>query len=550
MFEGCDPGALLIEVESSRLDESAVWAHRMAAIAALLTRRMNEGYDQQALLPDGDPGFGLISGFVRTAAEVGPALGVPPAVAMKIVGFADALDERLPQIYGLLASGRLDWESTKVIINRTANVTDTAIRDVDRNLAAKIATWDCWSRTRLQGAVDRAILHVDPEGAKERRVAADTERRVSAKALPNGMGEIRLYAGAPVIAKVDARLDQMAGSVCQGDPRTRDQRRVDAAEAIADGSFVLACGCGREDCPAPKPTTDATAGAAARYVINVIAPAATVTGDSDEPGFLQGYGVIDADQVRDLADQPGTVCRDVRNPDTDPTAATETRDGTSVLLRHQWCAAMDRWVRVRGLTCSFPFCNQPAWTADLDHSIPFDHQNPLRGGWTAGFNLDPKCRTHHRIKTFLSGDGGWTTTQLTGGTIEWTSPTGRTYRSTPDGAELFDDLAAACRPKPWTRPRDPKVEKATRIAAARAGLAAKQAANQQTRWINQQRAQEIKARERRNDVRFKRLVLSDKRRTASWCPWINDPWEDESITADWRPPPPPPPADDCEEPPF
>ncbi|MCV7181306.1 HNH endonuclease, partial [Mycolicibacterium murale] len=65
MFEGCDPGALLIEVESSRLDESAVWAHRMAAIAALLTRRMNEGYDQQALLPDGDPGFGLISGFVR-----------------------------------------------------------------------------------------------------------------------------------------------------------------------------------------------------------------------------------------------------------------------------------------------------------------------------------------------------------------------------------------------------------------------------------------------------------------------------------------------------
>ncbi|MCV7182101.1 DUF222 domain-containing protein [Mycolicibacterium murale] len=142
MFEAFDAHALLTEVESSRLDESAVWAHRMAAIAALLTRRMNEGYDQQALLPDGDPGaiaalltrrmnegydqqallpdgdpgFGLISGFVRTAAEVGPALGVPPAVAMKIVGFADALDERLPQIYGLLASGRLDWESTKVII--------------------------------------------------------------------------------------------------------------------------------------------------------------------------------------------------------------------------------------------------------------------------------------------------------------------------------------------------------------------------------------------------------------------------------------------------
>jgi hypothetical protein len=550
MFEGCDPGTLLTEVECTRLDESAVWAHRMAAIAALLTRRMNEGYDQQAMLPDGDPGFGLISGFVRTAAEIGPALGVPPAVAMTVVGYADALEERLPQIYGLLASGRLDWESTKVIITRTANVTDTAIRDVDRNLAAKIATWDCWSRTRLQGAVDRAILHVDPDGAKERRVAADTERRVSAKALPNGMGEIRLYAGAPVIAKVDARLDQMATAVCAQDPRTLVQRRVDAMEAIADGSFVLACACGCEDCPAPTPTAAAATGAAAQYVINVIAPAATVTGDSDEPGFLQGYGVIDADQVRELVDQPGTVCRDVRNPDTDPNAPTETRDGTSVLLRHGWSAAVDRWVRVRGLTCSFPFCNQPAWNADLDHSIPFDHQNPLRGGWTAGFNLDPKCRTHHRIKTFLSGEGGWSTRQLTGGTIEWTSPTGRTYRSTPDGAELFDDLAAACRPTPWTRARDPQAEKAARIAAARAGLAAKQAANQQTRWINQGRAHEIAQRVRRNDVRFKRLVLSGRRRTASWCPWINDAWEDESITADWRPPPPPPPRDDSEEPPF
>src|SRR5690349_20781258 len=105
MFESFDAHALLTEVECTRLDESAVWAHRMAAIAALLTQRMNEGYNQQALLPDGDPGFGLISGFVRTAAEVGPALGVAPAVAMKIVGYADALDARLPQIYGLLASG-------------------------------------------------------------------------------------------------------------------------------------------------------------------------------------------------------------------------------------------------------------------------------------------------------------------------------------------------------------------------------------------------------------------------------------------------------------
>jgi hypothetical protein len=37
-------------------------------------------------------------------------------------------------------------------------------------------------------------------------------------------------------------------------------------------------------------------------VINVIASEATVTGDSDQPGHLEGYGVIDAEQVRELAD--------------------------------------------------------------------------------------------------------------------------------------------------------------------------------------------------------------------------------------------------------
>ncbi|MET0899964.1 MAG: DUF222 domain-containing protein, partial [Mycobacterium sp.] len=117
MFEGCDVGALLVEVEESRLDESAVWARRMAAIAPVLARRTVEAFDCAAADPDGDAGFALISGFVRTAAEIGPALGVAPAVATRLVGYAEALEQRLPLLFGLLASGRLDWDSTKVILN-------------------------------------------------------------------------------------------------------------------------------------------------------------------------------------------------------------------------------------------------------------------------------------------------------------------------------------------------------------------------------------------------------------------------------------------------
>ncbi|CAN5389391.1 hypothetical protein BH11ACT6_BH11ACT6_36300 [soil metagenome] len=168
MFDTLEVGDLLTEVECTRLDESAVWAHRMAAIAPILARRTVEAFDSARTDPDGDPGYALICGFARTAAEIGPALGISPAAATKIVGYAEALDERMPLIFGLLASGRLDWESTKVILNRTTLLGAAAIRDVDRTLAYRIARWDCWSRTRLLATVDAVILRVDPDGAKER----------------------------------------------------------------------------------------------------------------------------------------------------------------------------------------------------------------------------------------------------------------------------------------------------------------------------------------------------------------------------------------------
>jgi hypothetical protein len=205
MFERCDAGALVAEVEQSRREECAVWAHRMAAIAPLLWRRTAEAEGLAAADPDADPGFALITGFVRTVAEVGPALGVSPAVATRLVGYAEALDIRLPQIFGLLASGRLEWESVTTIITRTELVDPRIMVDLDRNLAARIAGWDCWSRSRLVAMVDRAVLTADPEAATERRVTADTDRRIGFTAQPNGMARVSGSVPAPVAAVVDHR---------------------------------------------------------------------------------------------------------------------------------------------------------------------------------------------------------------------------------------------------------------------------------------------------------------------------------------------------------
>jgi len=93
-------------------------------------------------------------------------------------------------------------------------------------------------------------------------------------------------------------------------------------------------------------------------------------------------------------------------------------------------AALTRFVQCRDLTCSFPGCDQPAVNCDIDHSVPYPH------GPTHPSNNGLKCRIHHLLKTFC----GWTDRQLPDGTIEWTSPRGRTYTSEPVGAQFFPQL--------------------------------------------------------------------------------------------------------------
>ena len=58
----------------------------------------------------------------------------------------------------------------------------------------------------------------------------------------------RLYAPDAVVLK--ARVEQMARSVCEDDPRTLGERRSDALTAVAAGIAELACECGGGECAA------------------------------------------------------------------------------------------------------------------------------------------------------------------------------------------------------------------------------------------------------------------------------------------------------------
>ena len=80
-------------------------------------------------------------------------------------------------------------------------------------------------------------------------------------------------------------------------------------------------------------------------------------------------------------------------------------------------------------------CDKPAEKCDIDHTVPYP------AGPTHPSNIKPYCRTHHLIKTFACGPGGWSDQQLPDGTIVLTAPAGHVYSTEPHGAAMFPALA-------------------------------------------------------------------------------------------------------------
>ncbi len=529
MFEGLAPTELVVAIADSQRQESMLMARRMAAVAELLAQRTEEVIDE-----DPDPGFMIVTGFHRTTAEIAAAMNLSPTAASFVVSHADALKERLPKVAEVLATGDTDWRTVQLIITRTELVGDSVIGRLDSNLACRISKWHCWSRRRIINAIDATVRGLDPDAIRE-RIRREDKRHVDVIALGDGTAKIDGIVAADAAVAFDRRLDELATAVCRDDPRSIANRRADAMKAMAEGRR-LACECGADDCPNRSDATDSPT----RMVINVIAGQQTVFGDGHEPGYIEGYGVIDAEQIRDLARE--ATLRPVNEPAVTPAQA----------MRYQPSAMLERWIRLRDLTCRFPGCDRPATICDIDHTIPFNHADPRKGGLTVARNLKCLCRQHHRLKTFHEG---WHDEQLPNGTVLWTSPTSETYRTVPAGVDLFPDLGSSFRGETQSACQAPKPcrrnltrERVARIARIRKRNRIQRPINEAYRRIQRARNQEIGYRKDRNRMRLMLFGLKGKPSTSPYCKWINDPFEPEELPPDWRPPPEPPPGPD--DPPF
>jgi hypothetical protein len=146
-------------------------------------------------------------------------------------------------------------------------------------------------------------------------------------------------------------------------------------------------------------------------------PFGTLLGTDDTPGHVPGQGPIPAEVTRLLA-ADSTWRRLLTDPDT----------GAALDLGADTYEPSDRlgeFIRTRDQACRFPGCRRRAWRCDVDHTISFGI-----GGRTIRISLGAMCRRHHRVKHLP----GWTATQDSDGTLTFTTPHGRVYRTRPPTA--------------------------------------------------------------------------------------------------------------------
>jgi len=189
---------------------------------------------------------------------------------------------------------------------------------------------------RARNAIDAIINRVDPAGVRERRRRARNDRYVGVSAAEDAMTTLFGSLPAEHGRKFDTRLRELANTPCPADGRTFAQRKADAMSALVDGLNYLPCTCERQDCP----QHDSDLSTARKPLVHVILLGTTLNGHDDEPGHLDGYGIIDAEHARDLtADAnidyvrvPADVHYQRAHNDTDTNAADTNAADTATVL--------------------------------------------------------------------------------------------------------------------------------------------------------------------------------------------------------------------------
>ncbi|OYN80678.1 HNH endonuclease signature motif containing protein [Mycolicibacterium sphagni] len=384
----------------SRLENQAA-AGRLRVIADIFELRRQERGEREDWAVDT---------WAAVGAEIAAAMRLSLSKANSYMNYALAM-LRLPAVAAVFETGDIDCRLYQTIVFRTHLITDSdAMAEVDAELAAVVARWPSMTRNKLANEIDDIVFQHDPDAVRRTQDRA-TERDVTFWESADGYVDLSARLSVADGAALDKRLNVMAKSVCDDDPRTVGERRSDALGTFGTGVDGLACRCGQSDCAASKMKTGSV-------VIHVVADQATLNGAAAKPAYLLDTGELISPEL--LAELKATARQ---RPLIVPIDAPPDSS-------YHPSRALADFVRARDLTCRAPGCDKPATKCDIDHTVPWPD------GPTHASNLKALCREHHILKTFW----GWKDQQLADGTVIWTLPSGETYVTTPGSILLFPAL--------------------------------------------------------------------------------------------------------------
>ncbi len=387
-------------------------------------------------------------------AELGCALRVPERTMSAAVDEAQVLVHELPKTLDALAEGAITHRHAQVMVDETVGLASDLVPALEAQAlpAARLFTVATFRR-RARRIRDR----LDPRSLADRHQRASSRRCVDLMPERDGMATISHYLPAAQAHAIDNRITDIARRLqSPGEHRTLTQLRSDVLTCLLldlpeANTPTPTLGALPDDIPrtgAPPekdpPHTDPPAdedppppgdderlwpGIAAddvpwtlphalrsiRPTVVVTVPVLTLLGHSDEPAHLHGHGPIDATTARLLTANAPSLVRVLTDPE----------DGTVLSVgrrRYTVPADLRTYLRLRDETCRFPGCSRRAEAAEIDHTIAW-----ADGGTTSSDNLAHLCPAHHHLKHETT----WRVRQERDGSLVWTSPTGRTHRTSP-----------------------------------------------------------------------------------------------------------------------
>lgn len=255
------------------------------ALAALEMRTMT-ALDERIRAEDAEARIPAKEQGRRTAGEIQMASRISPATASRRLRSGERLVREMPRVFGALADGRLAVDAAYAIGRGSGPVSPELRPAVDEVIETHLPDLEGISTGRWSQEISAIAQCLDPEGAPDRHREAVRERSVSVTPGAHGMGTVSAHLSGLDAAAIRRKLSLQAESLrAQGDRRTHAQIMADL---FADTLL------GRDETMDPVHLDIGV----------VVSERSLLAPEHGEPAHLEGYGVIEASQIRDRVQSP------------------------------------------------------------------------------------------------------------------------------------------------------------------------------------------------------------------------------------------------------